>query len=150
MKRKYCRILTLVGLAVWTSTMGLRAAEAEDRTQHNYLELVRAYADAMIADGRDSYGAEHSPLFASAMDRTTMQIGTFPGIPGVREGDRSLTGANPQTEYGLYELLYGLTELVGDTSYASEADHALKYFFTHCQSPKTGLMAWCMRVSPLI
>jgi len=135
-------MLIVVGVTALICTTELRAVEPEGVQRPDYLELVTAYADAMIKDGRDTYGEEHSPLFASAMDRKSMKIGRFPGIPGVREGDRSLTGANPQTEYGLYELLYGLTELVGDTSYASEADNALKYFFTHCQSPKTGLMAW--------
>jgi len=36
----------------------------------DYLTLVRAYADCMIRQGRDRYGAVHSPLFASTLTRT--------------------------------------------------------------------------------
>ncbi len=111
----------------------------------NYLALVRAYADAMIEHGRDVYGEEHSPLFASALDRATMRLGsreTFGSIPGVREHDRSLGGANPQEDMSLYAILYELTERTGQQKYAREADKALEFFFTRCQSPETGLMAW--------
>ncbi|MGM0489007.1 MAG: hypothetical protein ACQESR_19890, partial [Planctomycetota bacterium] len=111
----------------------------------DYRVLVRAYADAMIEHGRDVYGEEHSPLFAAALDRTTMRLGSrerFGSVPGVRSHDRSLSGANPQNHVPLYAVLYELTELTGEKKYAREADKALKFFFTHCQSPETGLMAW--------
>lgn len=99
----------------------------------------------MIRDGRDHYGPEASPLFAAALDRTTMKLGTrqqFGAIVGVRETDRSLGGANPQVEVALYRILFTLSELTGDRHYATEAERALGYFFTRCQSPATGLMAW--------
>ena len=44
----------------------------------DYLTIVKLYADAMIKDGRDVYGTEHSPLFASALDRTTKLGHVFP------------------------------------------------------------------------
>jgi len=96
----------------------------------------------MISRGRDTYGTERSPLFASALDRKTMKIGSFGSIPGVRNGDRSPRGANPQTSAGLYAVLYRLTQVTGEATYTEEADRALEFFFTHCQSPQTGLMAW--------
>jgi dienelactone hydrolase len=111
----------------------------------DYLALVRAYADALIERGRDVYGDQHSPLFAAALDRTTMRLGSrehFGSIPGVREHDRSLGGANPQEDKALYGILYELTALTGEKRYAAEADRALEFFFTRCQSPETGLMAW--------
>jgi len=119
------------------------AAHAEQRP--DYLALVRAYADAMIEQGRDVYGEEHSPLFAAALDRATMRLGSresFGSIPGVRENDRSLRGANPQEDMPLYAILYELSERTGRQKYASEADKALAFFFNRCQSPETGLMAW--------
>lgn len=113
--------------------------------EDGYLLLVKAYADAMIADGRDHYGAISSPLFASALDRSTMQLAdasTFGSIDGIRETDRSLGGANPLWEIGLYEILYQLSEITSDPVYANEADKAIKYFFDTCQSEATGLLAW--------
>jgi hypothetical protein len=129
----------LIAALAWMPTAA-RADESPD-----YLALVRAYADAMIERGRDEYGREHSPLFAAALDRTTMTLGsreTFGSIPGVREHDRSLGGANPQEDAALYAILYALTELTGRRKYAEEADKALAFFFARCQSAETGLMAW--------
>lgn len=129
-------------LTLLLSAAGLRAAEADAVRRPAYLDLVKAYADAMIRDGRDTYGSERSPLFASALDRETLRLGTFGGIPGIRDSDRSLGGANPQTDAPLYAVLYRLTALTGDRQYAEEADRALGFFFARCQSPQTGLMAW--------
>ena len=128
--------------SLWLATAGAQAGQRQAGTQPDYLAIVKAYANAMITKGRDVYGSVHSPLFASALDRRTMQIGSFGNIPGVRNGDRSLGGANPQVDADLYAILYRLTTLTGEQRYADEADRALKFFFSHCQSPKTGLMAW--------
>jgi len=108
----------------------------------DYMAYVVAYADAMVADGRDTYGPEHTPLFASALNRSTMQIGDFGAIEGEREDDRSLRGSNPQEDLGLYAILYRLTELTGQKQYAEAADQSLEYFFNNCQSANTGLMTW--------
>lgn len=113
------------------------------RGPHDYLALVKAYADAMITNGRDVYGKEHSPLFASNMNRRTVTMDPRkpPKLGGIRDWDRMWTGANPMHDMNLYQVMYALTEITGDKQYAAEADNALKWFFTHCQSPR-GLMAW--------
>ncbi|MBN1341833.1 MAG: hypothetical protein JXQ73_04095 [Phycisphaerae bacterium] len=118
----------------------------------DYLKVVRAYADAMLDRGRDSYGTTHSPLFASTMDRPSLTLPTgdrlkqLQGIErgdwGIRSHDRMLTGANPMHDQNLYQVLYGLTKVTGQDRYAAEADKTLKWFFEHCQSPTTGLLAW--------
>ncbi len=131
---KLAILITLLGTAP--------QLQATEGRKPDYLALVKAYAQAMIAQGRDSYGQEHSPLFAATLDRKTMSIGDFPKIAGVRQGDRSLCGANPQEEYGLYSILYRLTDLTGDGQYAQAADDAFAFFFQHCQSEHTGLMTW--------
>jgi hypothetical protein len=121
-----------------------RAAETTPKSP-DYLRVVRAYADAMIQHGRDTYGPERSPLFAAALDRRTFQLGSreqFGKIEGVRETDRSIGGANPQVDVGLYRILFALTELTREARFAAEAERSLQFFFTHCQSPATGLMAW--------
>ena len=114
-----------------------QAAHRQPAKQPDYLAIVKAYADVMIRDGRDTYGTEHSPLFASALDRRALRIGSFDDIPGVRSGDRSLGGANPQVDADLYAILYRLTALSGEKRYAHEADQTLEFFFSHCQSPDT-------------
>lgn len=142
MKKTITTIIILIWAAIFMSFNTIQNSENQSENVPDYLGIVKAYADAMIKDGRDTYGKEHSPLFASALDRRTMKIGSFEDIPGVRNGDRSLLGSNPQEDRDLYTILYRLTEISGENKYAEEANLALKYFFSHCQSPVTGLMTW--------
>ncbi|MBD3377846.1 hypothetical protein GF406_22645 [candidate division KSB1 bacterium] len=136
-------LLTLIVLFFYCSvTATLIVYPFKDTKHPDYLNMVRDYADAMIQYGRDTYGSEHSPLFAVALDRNTMKIGCFNNIPGIRNMDRTLGGANPQRNTHFYAILYELTELTGENKYADHADKAFEFFFTHCQSPLTGLMAW--------
>ncbi|SHN33337.1 pectate lyase [Cyclobacterium lianum] len=130
-------VLFLLGLYSFVSN--------EEHEKDRLLKIVKDYADAMIEKGRDGYGDKQSPLFAAALDRSRMRLGSadlFGEIQGVRKSDRSLGGANPQEDRSLYAILYQLTEITADEKYAREADKSLKYFFDHCQSPETGLMAW--------
>ena len=128
--------------ALVTAAEPARAGEA----RHDYLATVRAYADAMIEHGRDTYGRQPSPLFAVTLVRKPVglpkQGERTKGIPGIRSHDRMLTGANPMHDQNLYQVLYALTELTGEKRYAAEADTTLRWFFEHCQSPATGLMCW--------
>ena len=142
MQKTKATILILILTACLLLVNGTQAARRQGRKQPDYLTIVEAYANAMIKDGRDVYGTKHSPLFASALDRRTMRLGDFQDIDGVRNGDRSLGGANPQEDRDLYAILYRLTDLCGEKQYANEADKALEFFFSHCQSPVTGLMTW--------
>jgi hypothetical protein len=116
------------------------------------LESVKAYADTLVVHGRDTYGDVHSPLFAAALDREHLALLDGPAmetvlaIPreewGIRPHDRTLTGANPMQDEHLYMILYALSEITEDPQYKAAADDALRYFFTNCQSPVTGLFAW--------
>jgi|GEM_PF-366265 len=106
-------------------------------------KMVLDYADCLLENGRDTYGKHHCPLVAAALDRRTLSLmHSFVQIEGQRPGDRVLTGANPQHDQNLYQILYALSEVTGDEYYAQEADRILKWFFENCQSPATGLMAW--------
>jgi hypothetical protein len=59
----------------------------------------------MIEHDRDEYGTVRLPLFAAALDRKTPGAPDAPppGIPGIRVGDRTLTGANPIHDLDLYQ-----------------------------------------------
>jgi len=133
------RIIILVGGLVFFATACLGA----NQVHPEYLKAVKAYADAMIRNGRDVYGSVKSPVFlAGGIDLKKPQFvrRELKG-QGIRGGDRAY-GANPHHDLNLYQVLYGLTELTGQTKYANEADKALKWFFNNCQSPATGLFAW--------
>jgi hypothetical protein len=117
-----------------------------------YRLLVRDYADALLQNARDDYGTQYSPLIASTLNRKTLkrphgqESKRLLAMPrktwGIRPSDRILTGANPMHDQNLYQLLYALSEVTKQERYAAEADATLKWFFEHCQSQATGLMAW--------
>ena len=62
----------LVVLGIVAVTAAPVAGAEQRRPKYDYLKIVRDYADAMIADGRDVYGNVRSPLFAEALDGRTM------------------------------------------------------------------------------
>lgn len=136
----------LVLLAIFFGSISTTQAQNRRESDNtDYLKIVNAYADAMILEGRDFYGTENSPLFASTLNRKTNKIGSiedFESIKGVRKNDRAIGGANILGDIGLFEILYSLSEITGNETYSNEADKSIKYFFTHCQSPNTGLMVW--------
>ncbi len=133
-------VLSIIVIATLMIAMNAgRAAKASDR----YLALVRRNADYMIEHGRDTYGSEHSPLFAAALNPATGQVFEKmpPSLSGLRNGDRVFDGANPMLDLNFYQVLYALSEITSEPKYAAEADVALKWFCENCQSPK-GLFAW--------
>jgi len=144
---KRCVLAAAAAWAIELSVFSPARADSRD-----YLDVVRAYADAMIEHGRDAYGPAESPLFAAALDRGTLRLLEGESLErveriarsqwGVRPNDRTLTGANPMHDENLYQVLYALAQLTGERKYAEEADAALRWFLEHCQSPATGLMAW--------
>lgn len=152
MQRRWILFVVLIlldGLIV-TATSG--TIDDTSREPYDYLSIVRAYADAMIRHGRDTYGREHSPLFAEELDRKTMRMLEGDSLKnaaaitrdkwGIRPHDRMPGGSNPQHCQNLYQVLLQLTEITGQKRYAEAADRSLKYFFETCQSPTTGLLWW--------
>lgn len=136
----------LIALLLFSSSFALgKGIPNTNKNSADYLTLVKDYADVMITQGRDFYGKEETPLFASTLNRQTMKIGEvgdYESIKGVRTNDRSIQGSNVLRDIGLLEVLYSLSDLTGKEKYAEEADKTIKYFFANCQSPNTGLMAW--------
>ncbi|XOV93450.1 MAG: hypothetical protein ACFHWX_01815 [Bacteroidota bacterium] len=134
-------IFVLGYLATISGCSEKQPVEAEPQ----FLSFVKNYADAMITQGRDHYGVEQSPLFASALDRKTLELGeSFDTIKidGVRKTDRALTGANMIHDVELFEMLYSLSEVSGDGKYSLEADKAINFFFNTCQSETTDFYCW--------
>lgn len=138
-------------LAVCCAAFALSASAAEPQ-RPDYLAVVQRYADAMIRDGRDTYGNERTPMFATTLDRKTLKLFEGDALEkvrsigrggwGIRPSDRSVEGANPMHHQNLYQVLYALTKVTGRRIYEAEADAALTCFFRRCQSPTTGLLCW--------
>ncbi|MBN1291302.1 MAG: hypothetical protein JXB48_05625 [Candidatus Latescibacteria bacterium] len=143
--------IIFTGFFIVVPTVGFFSCSPQSSAP-DYLKVIQDYADTMIEHGRDTYGSEHTPLFAVSLDRKTLRIHDGEALDrilaieradwGIRSHDRMVQGANPMQDQNLYQVLYALSELTGDQRYANEADKALKWFFEHCQSPTTGLFAW--------
>jgi hypothetical protein len=111
----------------------------QNTVNSTYFLMVKKYVEFMIVNGRDRYGKEHSPLFATVLDRKTGNAykSNPPKAPkGIRERDRTYRGANPSRQNGLYSLMYELSKITGDKRYAEEADKGIAWFWNNCQMPK--------------
>ena len=145
------RSIVLVVFTAMLLNTGCGSSEKKT-VDDRYLDIARQYADTMIEHGRDVYGAEQTPLFAVSLDRGFLRIHEGAALEailaiersdwGIRSHDRMVQGANPMQDQNLYRVLYALSDITGESVYAQAADDALRYFFTHCQSPVTGLFAW--------
>jgi hypothetical protein len=129
----------------------IAAGSAESASLTNdFLHIVRQYADTMIERGRDTYGPQKSGLLLSALDRGTLApLKVRPAAPGgIRRGDRpgrawaAMNGANPHLDQNLLRILYTLTDITGEKSYAKAADDELTWFFQNTMSPQTSLLPW--------
>ena len=110
-----------------------------------YLAYVKAFAETLMAAGRDQYGKVHSPMFCSMLNLVTHRMPMWEEIrraPGVRDSDRALCGGNLYHDGLTLRALYRLTELTSDERYQQAADAYMQYFMEHCPDPLTGLFAW--------
>ena len=125
------------------------------RTSYDYTGIARTYADYMIAHGRDVYGAKHTPLFVTGMDRHTgkkisppfAHVKRKPFMPGwerdreLRGTDRNYGQADPLDQLVLLKLMHRLTEATGEKRYAEEADKTTAWWMENAQS-SIGLYPW--------
>lgn len=118
--------------------------DASENEYQEYWQIVSSYIDTLLLKGRDIYGSEESPLLAVALDENSQKI--YEEMPdnldGLRPQDRIWSGANPMHDQNIYQVLYSMTTITGDSSYGENADKIIDWFFENTQSPKTGLMAW--------
>ncbi len=154
--KKMLNVVLAAAVVLWA---GAAMAQTID-----YLQMVEDYANTMIAEGRDTYGSQQSPLFASAMElrggshellaptfekRVEVEANWgYPSKPrpyrieGIRMGDRSVSGGNVGHDQQLYALMYKLSDMTGSATYAQEADSALTWWLGNCRNSTTNLMAW--------
>lgn len=131
--------------SVLFSDMRFEDSIASTSQKPEYLLYVKKYVEYMIVNGRDRYGKETSPLFATTLDRRTGNVfkSNPPKAPkGIRDRDRNYRGANPSLQSSLYGLMYEMAEITGNSIYAKEADKGIEWFWRNCQIPRTNLMPW--------
>ena len=67
-------LAALICLGCLSVQTTLWAVETEANGQADFPAVVRAYADALLEQGRDVYGKEKSPLFATTLDRGSLRL----------------------------------------------------------------------------
>ncbi len=162
MKRLLVAIVILSLQAIFAVRAEPGEPEGEGRRQelrqmqgsYDYLAIARAYADYMIAHGRDVYG-KPSPLFVTGMDRQTGKL-ISPPFPHVkrrpftaglerdrecRPHDRNHGQADPLDQLILLKLLHRLSEVTGEERYADEAEKTAAWWMTNTQTG-IGLYPW--------
>ena len=65
-----------------------------------------------------------------------------PGLGAEGPHKVTLTGCDPYEDADLYAMLFHLSRATGQPRYRDEAQKALRWWFTHTQSPATGLYPW--------
>jgi len=100
-----------------------------------YLAAVRAFADTVLARGRDVYGQKKTPLFVDGLHAKR--------LTPVRWPCRGQTWVlcNVASQQPLLRVLDGLTALSGQGKYAGAAEDAARYALANIQSPN-GLLYW--------
>ena len=132
------------GLALLTTTMlcAADAPPAPDQTpaartagDDARLRAVRAFADNVLAHGRDHYGPTPTPLFVDGINVETHQP-----VEWVYNQQRWIV-SNLASQQHLFRSLVGLSALTGDVQYRQAAEAATRYHFEHFLRP-CGLPAW--------
>ena len=100
-----------------------------------YLDAVRSFADNVLAYGKDTYGAQQTPLFVDGLNVDTHEPATW-----VLNGERWVL-SNLASQQNLFRVLVGLSNLTGDEKYVQAARDATAYGFAHLQH-ENGLLHW--------
>ncbi len=125
------RVLLVVSALALVSRWGWCAEVSGKR----YVESVRSFADRVLADGRDKYGKDQTPLFVDGLHAETLEP--------ARWQCRSETWvlSNFASQQPLLRTLDGLTALTGEKKYRQAAEDATRYALKHLRTPN-GLLYW--------
>ena len=86
-----------------------------------------------------------SGLFFSMLERDTLKYPAYyvTDWPIMTFNyDERASGCETAPDIWLYEMLYDITAMTGDESYAKIADDNLYFFLENCRHPSSGVLAW--------
>lgn len=120
----------LVALA-WMARLGVCDGLSSER----YVESVRRFAARVLADGRDKYGEQVTPLFVDGLHAETLEPARWQG-----RGETWVL-SNYASQQPLLRTLDGLTAITGEGEYRRAAEEATRYALQHLRTPN-GLLYW--------
>jgi pectate lyase len=120
-----------------TLTAAVCAADSgqDKMAAERYLSAVKAFADNVLAYGRDVYGPVRTPLFVDGINVDTLEPPVWK-----KNGERWIL-SNLASQQTLIRVLDGLSSATGDPKYRNAAIAAVKYAFDHLRD-SSGLLYW--------
>jgi hypothetical protein len=105
------RVAALVVGAAWLSIQlaGATAAAAGDAAGERFVSAARAFADTVLAHGRDGYGPQKTPLFVDGLHVESLEPARW------QNSGQTWVLSNLASQQPLFRLLDGLTGLTGET-----------------------------------
>ena len=111
------------------------AAEEPSVDATRYTKAVRAFADAVLEHGRDSYGSRHTPLFVDGL-----HVETFEPVRWKKQGQTWVL-CNFASQQALLRTLDGLSAITHENRYRRAAEDAARYALEHLRSTN-GVLYW--------
>lgn len=126
----------LFGYTLFVAAVALTGkATAAQPDSARYLTATRAFADRILADGRDRYGKTHTPLFVDGLHAVTLEPVRW------KHSGQEWVLSNFASQQPLMRLLDGLTALTGEAKYRQAAEDATRYVLQNLRTPN-GLLYW--------
>lgn len=122
----------------WVGKKKLSKTEIQ---KDEFLSAVAKFADTAVKYGRDVYGAEHTPLFVTYLDRELLKSPAK--IPHMRvdQGCSPTPTIDMNFDYSqnLFRGLVAMSQCTGDPKYAEAVMEAVLYIKENLYTPETGL-----------
>ncbi len=122
-------LLFVMAGALLTNAMG------KESDSQRYLQAAVAFADRVLADGRDKYGKAETPLFVDGLHVSTLEPARW------KHSGKEWVLSNFASQQPLIRLLDGLTAVTGEVKYRKAAEDAARHVLEHLRTPN-GLLYW--------
>ena len=113
----------------------VEGAVARTEADARRFAAVLSFADKVIEQGRDVYGAKHTPLFVDGLHVHTGEPVRW------RFQEDAWIISNMANQQNLFRTLAGLSRLTGEPRYVEAAKDAIAHMFAH-QRSDSGLLYW--------
>ena len=132
-RKMIMRICTCMLLISSNLTAQEQNVTAQDQVR---LDAVITFAKNVLADGKDFYSKQSTPLLVNGVNVFTKEpvTWTFPG-------GQVAVMSDFVCQQNLLRTLVSLTNLTGDTTFKNTAKELVKYYFAHLQD-SSGLLEW--------
>ena len=131
---RFVLILSLLSTALSAAAQASLNVESS-KLSGKYLDSVRRFADSVLENGRDKYGAHHGPLFVDGLD-----VDTLEPVRWKKKGETWVL-CDFANQQALMRTLDGFSTLTADKKYRQAAEDATRDALSRL-SATNGLLYW--------